>query len=191
MYTQTDTRWKNKYMTNEYDFVGANVIEIQARYQMEKDGIRGDTIGRWGCLVTCLANAYNQYHEIQSMQPDVAKNLTPGLFNEQLRLNRGYQALTRKYCQIGQESYIVWPIAQMLLGIKNVDYHFSGKIEINHDKYWYIARVPFRPPTIMGGHYCNVVGAKNGIKYFDVDSGKIRTDWENNNNYFVHRIEFV
>jgi len=191
LFRQTDERWIKDSMTGEDDFPNMKEKEISARWEKHKNGKRNDTIGRYGCLITALCSAYCEKYNTTLRIPSKG--------NELMRYYKGYEALQDiSNCKPWgyMESNIVWAIAKMVFKIKNIDYYWTGEIDIKHPDYYYIARVPYDPQKIMSGHYCLITG-NNPIKYHDTDSGVIRTDWntrlkDKNGNllYFMHRIEF-
>lgn len=193
LYRQTDKQWKDDIMTGPKDFLHMFTKEKLQRWKINNDSIHGDTLGLFGCLVTASCSAHSICYD--------NKQKNPKKVNELLRIQKGYQSLfdISKCEPKGQkESHIVWTVLQQILDIKNIDYFWTGKIDIEHPKYFYICRVPYKPPKIMSGHYCLITSMKNDIiHYFDTDSGIIRTDWNTNlkdkngnSIYFLHRIEF-
>lgn len=133
--TQTDSRWANDVMTM-------------------KEGKWIDRIGRWGCLVTSLANIMQEHSNI---------DYTPKYLNELLKNHNGYY-----YPQISIKeetaSFLNWEVIKKLLNFDNI-------YAKNYDeKNYLIARIP----TKFGGHYINVIKKINDrILCFDVMSGDL------------------
>lgn len=135
--TQLDSRWKNDSM-----------------------GIPGDLIGRWGCLVSCIANI---------MQECTQKEITPKEVNNRLKENKGYKGSGF----INQESFIDWTIASKIFGFQT--FRYSGRL-FNEDfkpEFYFIARIIH--PKTGSGHYINLIKAA-GLFYlcFDVETGELK-----------------
>ena len=100
LYTQTDPRWSRNFMTSPLDFPYMQESEKKRRWDIHSNGMRGDTIGRFGCLKTSLGNARNIF------DGDFLR--TPEHYNELLRENNGYWALDDiNKCKIGQEESFI------------------------------------------------------------------------------------
>lgn len=183
MFRQTDEAWNKVLMTSPEDLPKLSKKEKDIRWDKHSGNTKqGDTIGRFGCLLTALTNAYNYYFQ------DV---VTPEYFNAKMRENNGYFALYYDYdCEVGQESFLVWDIAKKVFKFKTYKEVDKKEIDIDHRTKYFIARVPFRPPVIMSGHYNLIVGCDPHIKHFDSDTGAIRTDWGKYPDYRVIQIEF-
>jgi len=178
MFRQTDPKWKDTTMTDPSD-----LPKLEDKEKLLRWGKKGkDTLGRFGCLVTALTNAHNYYY---------SEVRTPEWFNQKLRDNDGYYVLRDGYdCLVGQESFIDWEVAKKVFGFKAFKDVETRIVDILDEHRYYIARVPYNPPSIMSGHYNLIVGNKDGIRHFDSDTGAIRTDWGKHPNYRVIEILF-
>jgi hypothetical protein len=80
LYTQTDDSWKNDIMT-------------------QKKGVWIDKIGRWGCLITCLAIVLSEIFN---------KRITPKQVNKVVRRIKAYLYLDDKNTPENQASILIW-----------------------------------------------------------------------------------
>ena len=184
MYRQTDERWNKELMTMPEDLARLTQREKDIRWGYHDKAPQGDTIGRFGCLITALTNCYNYYNKTKK---------TPSYFNEQMREKNGYFALYYGYdCPVERESYIVWDVAQKVFGIKYVKMEVAKNlIDIGSITKYYIARVPYKPPKIMSGHYNTVINYEHKLVYHhDSDTGVIRNDWNDDGSYWIIEIGF-
>lgn len=179
-YTQSHKIWKKDIMTGSFDLPGISNEESAERWNN-----KNDTIGRYGCLITSLVNAYNFYNKRMLK--------TPFSFNKELRNNKGYKVLKLKQkCPISQESFLEWDVSINLLNIKNVVFNYIGPLNIKKENEFYILRCPYNPiKNIYSGHYNLIVDVKNSkIIHFDSDKGVFRYDFEKNKNYHITQIIF-
>lgn len=185
MYRQTDKRWAKEFMTSPADLPKADIKDLRMRWEKHADGLQGDTIGRWGCLVTALTNVYNSFFKT---------DFTPSYFNHWLRKNDCYNVLKMSYdCPVGQESYLDLDLAKIVYKYRNYREIDIKYIDINSLNSFYILRCPYSPPKIMSGHYNMIIDYNKDtkiIKHFDSDSGAIRIDYEKNKNYRIIEILF-
>jgi hypothetical protein len=187
MYRQTDDTWKNVLMTSPLDLPGIPEKEKNTRWEIHKDGVQGDKLGRWGCFVTALCNAYNN---------KLHKDITPEMLNAMIRNEKGYNVLLQgKECPISRESYVVEKVVCKILNLvaindigNNLEYLTNN---IQNPQRAFIAKVPFMPPSIMSPHYNYIISYSDKIiKHYDSDSGAIRTDWANHDRYSLKEICF-
>jgi len=143
--TQTDPAWSKVVMTQSETWI--------------------DTLGRWGCLVTCLANILQFIRD---------KTLTPKDMNDIIRQIECYEYLNDPATPENRASIIVWPKLMSF---------FSDSVEIKlrldqsewrrHPDYFYIARV--KHDITAGSHYINVfTKSRKHFWCFDVEDGNIK-----------------
>lgn len=120
--TQVDPRWSSSIMTQG---------NIEGKSWVDK-------IGRWGCLVTSLANIFQEHSQ---------KEFTPFQFNEILTGHKGYYFLSGKSKDINTASFLDWDVAKSLLL-----FDVENNAQYSNDGY-FIARIQ----TAYGGHYINVI----------------------------------
>lgn len=160
--TQTDKRWSGQTMTS-------------------KPNAWNDTIGRWGCLITCLANI------IQDIR---GKEFTPKDMNDLCKNLKAYAYLNDKTTKESQASNLLWNKLQTYFQSSlKFDYHLTPDEYVNNPRYYYIARVIHL--TTKQGHYINLDHVQDGVKFvcFDVEDGQFKT-LKKNQITFLHRIIF-
>jgi len=158
MNIQTDPRWINEIMT-------------------KKDGVWTDTLGRYGCLVTCLANI------IETIM--ISKTFTPKDLNDMIKYCNAYRYLKNPNCKENEASFLEWDRFRDIF--KSLDISLYEKEYHNNKNSYYIARV-IHPKTSMG-HYINVLNKKHKDIYycFDVEDGRTRF-YTPDEIVFFHRI---
>ena len=167
LFTQSDNRWCNDVMTGVLD-----LPNITREEQIKRWKYGTDTIGMTGCLITSLCNAYNCNKN--------ALIYTPASLNLTLRQKKGYYVLRHKNdCQIAQESFLYWDVAESVLGIEEIKHDFTKKIDLSEKGYYYLLRCPYDPYNgINSGHYNLIVDMHNDNPiHYDSDKGVIRTDY--------------
>lgn len=142
---QTDQAWSREVMTQSETWI--------------------DTLGRWGCLVTCLANILQFIGD---------KEITPKDVNNVIKDIKAYNYLADPGTPESQASVIVWP---------KIMSFYQDNIEIKlrldqtewrrHVDYFYIAKV--RHELTGGSHYINVfTKSRKNFWCFDVEDGKLK-----------------
>lgn len=141
--TQTDPKWKDEDM-----------------------GAPGDKLGRWGCLVTCLANIIQEVRK---------KDFTPKDMNDLIKNIKAYHGLKfagTKHWKRSVTSYLQW---DDLIKYFSKSLIFKLRLPVSdykkNKKCFYIAKIT----TSWGGHYINVIEKKDHyLTCFDVWDGKIK-----------------
>lgn len=126
------------------------------KWKSEQMAMRGDTIGKYGCLVTSLVNIYNMHFN---------KKISVKEFNKKIVDKKGYEGLHRENCPENRFSFLHWPTAEKIFKYTNKKEVKLSDIKYNTNKY-YIVKIDF----FGGGHYINMteeIGAGN-YKCFDV-----------------------
>lgn len=151
-FAQTDRRWKSDVMTAGTDALGKTWI---------------DKIGRWGCLVVSLCNAYNRLLDIETDRNH--KPINPKKLNELIIQNNGYNFLRDPLNVLeDQASLLLWDVVDHMLNIRS-------EHKTNFDGYGqYIAQV--KHPVTGGSHFVNII-LQDGDQYivYDVDSDTVYT----------------
>lgn len=142
---QIDSRWKDDIMTQSDDWI--------------------DTLGKYGDLVTCLANI---------IQFIADKNITPKDINQVIKDLKAYKYLENQNVSKGQASLIIWP---KLIRFYRDSIDFKLKININEYKnefdYFYIARI--KNSFNRDSTYINVFSkSKSNFWCFDVADGQLK-----------------
>jgi hypothetical protein len=154
-----------QYQTNEY----ADLIMTAPKWQTSPDRIR-----QYGCLLCAKLNAFNLFNKDK-------KYLNIKEFNDLIIKHKGYNYLfyldhnqgdldkTKKDC-FGKESFQIPTIINWILGIKEEQNNYTGKIDIDSKNDYYIIKTVFQTT----GHYSLIVSGE-GNSYFDSYDGKIKT----------------
>jgi hypothetical protein len=153
-YTQTDVLWKNDIMT-------------------EKVGSWRDLLGRWGCLVTSLANSINVLLD---------KNITPKELNTMIRDNKCYAYLNNTTTPENQASNLLLEkflnlCFSQLQCIRNAEFNPE---EHDNIQVRYIANITH--PITKQPHFVSVVDVLKEHSYllFDVETSKLQVNPVNN-----------
>lgn len=152
--------------------------QTDVRWRLFPMGLTEDSLGTYGCLVSCLSNIW---------QDAKKKQLTPADLNAYLKMHKGYERLRDRDIPENKASYIVWDVIISYFKIKLIRYIPVVQYENYPDRFYWIARIL----NNGGGHYINVLGKwKNYFICFDVYDGRVRYIKRGNITFF-HRIEFL
>ncbi len=166
--TQTDPRWRDEIMT-------------ECLTPNWEGKIWSDRIGRWGCVLTSIANISQFFLE---------QELTPNILNETFRIYKAYNYLQNPKCKEAEASNLIWDVIKA---------HFHNTLIINLnltiDQFKndfskrYIARVIHEKTKT--GHYINILEKhKNHFWCFDVEDGKIKR-FEPDEITKIHEFEYI
>lgn len=162
-YTQTDQRWYADIMTS-------NMPEWR------------DYIGRWGCLVTCIANIANN--------AIIGCNITPQKLNNDIKKINGYAYLNDKATPEHTASFLVWDKIKNMYKAKFRFFLFLNQSDYIHsEKSYYIARILHK--KLNTGHYINVICRRGDFfTCFDVETGLLEQHYKDNIT-LLHKIEVI
>jgi len=153
--TQTDSNWKKDIMTE------GKINNIQWI----------DRIGRWGCVVTCLANIEQAHSGIE---------FTPRNMNNLIVGHNGYWILSGKTDKESNASFVDWDVVKGIL-------LFDVFNDVEYKEGYNIARVILNG----GGHYINIIKKEKDLYLcFDVNDGELKYYKESDIKKII-RIEFM